>query len=480
VYAIEPALAHSTAALAAATELGIQAEDDPGLRSLLVERGLMRYRTGQIDAGIADFESALDVARRAGDRATEMEVLNGLGVAYLRTDIGVSAAYHEAVLEIALEIEDRVAATNALARLAVISSHRLEFERALELGERALEQARAAGDEVLTGRAIDSVKLAVWQLGDLNRLEQITGELARLWRERNDLWYLQFALLEAAFVPIGRARWDEASEGLAEAAAINKRIRDPLAELLMHDASCWLSRSRGDYEQALAAGRQGLALTAEVGWEAWGAATVGWTLLDLRAADAAADVLERGVAVGERIGAANEIVRCLGQLAWARCLLGNHDEARTLSMRAVKLLEAVTAPPEHTFLFGFPAYAAVARVLLATGDAAAGEALLRPVLGAAKRSGWREAEAVSALVLGLCLEARGEQDQARELLASAASVADEYGIPAAGWEAHAALARIGSSDGDQHADMSEAIIERIAAGLSDEALRDSLRRQAVP
>jgi class 3 adenylate cyclase len=478
VYAVEPALAHSTAALAAAAELGIRTEDELELRRVLIERGLMKYRTGEVDGGIADFEAALDAARRAGDRATEMEALNALGITYLRTDIGVSAAYHEAVLEIALELDDRVAATNAFARLAVVYCHRLEFKRALELGERALEQARAAGDEVLVGRAIDSVKLAVWQLGDLDRLEDITGELARLWRERNDLWYLQFALLERTFVPIGRARWDEASERLEDAAAINRRIRDPLAEILMLEASCWLFRSRGEYQEALTAGRQAIEMTAKIGWKAWAAATLGWTLLDLRAADEAAEVLERGVAAEEGIGATNDIVRCLGQLAWAHWLLGDHEKARALCTRAAEMLHRVTAPPEHAFLFGFPAYAAVARVLLASGEPEGGEALVRPLLAAAQRSGWREAEAMSALVLGLCLEARAEQHQARELLAHAASVADEYGIPAPGWEAHAALARIGNGDRDQHARMAEAIIERIAAGLSDDVLRDSLRRQA--
>jgi hypothetical protein len=136
----------------------------------------------------------------------------------------------------------------------------------------------------------------------------------------------------------------------------------------------------------------------------------------------------------------------------------------------------VTAPPGHAFLFGFPAYAAVARVLLASGEAERGEALLRPLLAAAKRSRWHEAEAVSALVLGLCLETRDEQDQARELLTTAAAVTGEYGIPAAGWEAHAVLARIAGTDGDQHARTAEATVERIAAGLTDDALRQSLRR----
>ena len=196
VYAVEPALAHYAAALEAAAELGLEPDRDPALRNLLLQRGRMRYRTGDHAGSAADFEAALGGARRSGDRVIEMEALNDLGIMQLRSNLGAAAASHEAALEIARELGDTAAQTNALDRLAVICSHLLEFDRALELGERALELARGTGDPVVAGRAMDSIKLAVWQLGDLARLEELTAELERLWRERGDLWYLQWTLLE--------------------------------------------------------------------------------------------------------------------------------------------------------------------------------------------------------------------------------------------------------------------------------------------
>jgi tetratricopeptide (TPR) repeat protein len=358
----------------------------------------------------------------------------------------------------------------------VISSHVLEFDRALELGEQALELARATGDDTVVGRAVDSIKLAVWQLGDLGRLEELTGELERVWRERDDLWYLQFTLLEAAFVPIGRAQREEAAERLKAAAAINRRVRDPLAEVLILDALCWLHRSRGAYEEALAAGRRAVAQAAGGGWEAWAAATLGWTLLDLRAPAEAAEILDRGLAAGERTGASSETVRCLGQLAWARWLLGDKDEAQALATRGEELLGRVGAPGVGAFLFGAQAYAGTARVLLGSGAPDRGENLLRPVLEAAKTSGWREAAATSGLVLGLCLKARGELDQARPALTEAATLSDEHGIPAPSWEAHTALARMGEQS-IEHMAVAEAIVERMGAGLKGEAERDGLRER---
>jgi tetratricopeptide (TPR) repeat protein len=256
-----------------------------------------------------------------------------------------------------------------------------------------------------------------------------------------------------------------------------------VAEALILDAFCWFHRSRGAYEDALCAGRKAVELGSEVGWEGWAAATLGWTLLDLLAAEAAAEILECGLVAAERIGRPNETVRCLSQLAWARCLLGDPEEASGLAARAEKLLDQVSAPPGGAFLFGSHAYVALARVHLASGAPQRGEALLRPLPGAAKRSGWREAEATTELVLGLCLEARGALEQARAALTHAAEVSDQCAIPAPSWEAHAALARVlraggTSTEADEHAAVAGAIVERMSGELKDGAIRRRLRERA--
>ena len=482
VYAIEPALGHYTAAIEAGRELGLEVDRERALRGLLLQRGRMLFRTGDDARAEADFQALLGSARRSGDRAIEMETLNELGIIRLRSDLAAAAAFHDAALGIAEELGDKAAQTLALDRLSVISSHLLELDRGLELGERALQLARETGNPSIVGRAMDSIKLAALQLGDLVRLKALTDELEPLWRERSDLWYLQWTLLESAFVPIGAGHWDEASERLAEAAAINRRVRDPGAEPLILDALCWLHRSRGAYEEALSAGRRAVALGASIGWEGWTAPTLGCLLLELRAPAPAAAVLERGLEVAEENGARHALTRCLGQLAWARWLLGARHEARVLADRAEQLLRLVSAPSGGAFLFGTHAYAGIARVHLAAGVPDRGEALLGPVLKAAERSGWRESAAITELALGLCVEARGEHDRAVELLAHAAETADDHGIPAPSWEAHRALARMYRNSGlpaeaDQQLAIAEAIVERVTAGLTDEALRNGLREQ---
>ena len=142
VYAVEPALAHYTEALEAGAKLGLEAAHEPALRGLLLQRGKMRWRTGDVSGAERDLGAVLDAARRAGDRVSELEALNELGIVSLRSDLRAAARSHEAALEIARELGDVAAETSALDRLSVISSHLLQLDRALELGERALELAR--------------------------------------------------------------------------------------------------------------------------------------------------------------------------------------------------------------------------------------------------------------------------------------------------------------------------------------------------
>ena len=62
-------------------------------------------------------------------------------------------------------------------------------------------------------------------------------------------------------------------------------------------------------------------------------------------------------------------------------------------------------------------------------------------------------------------------------------IADEHGMPALGWEAHGALARVYRTSGrlaaaDQQAAIAETIVERVVAGLNDEDLRAGVRERA--
>ena len=68
-------------------------------------------------------------------------------------------------------------------------------------------------------------------------------------------------------------------------------------------------------------------------WGAWVAATYGWTLLDLRAAEEARELLSTWRDRAERSGALAQRIRCHSLLAWAASLEGDREQAR-VSARA--------------------------------------------------------------------------------------------------------------------------------------------------
>ena len=215
-------------------------------------------------------------------------------------------------------------------------ANELEFAEAVELGERALEIARRAGDELAVSRAMDSLKFAALQLGDVERLEELCAELERAQRKRGEEWYLQFTLCESCYVPAERCDWGEAERRIAEAMAISERTGDPGSGVLIRDTFSWIARCRGDYARSLAFGREAVirADTPGADWLGWAAAGLATPLLDLGAAEEAVAALQRGLAAAERNRARGQIFRCLGALSSATRLAGGEPRrAPSLSVR---------------------------------------------------------------------------------------------------------------------------------------------------
>ena len=263
---------------------------------------------------------------------------------------------------------------------------------------------------------------------------------------------------------LGRRR-----EAAREALAITTRIDDALCRPLIHDATGWLERGRGHYARALSEGRTAIELAApgkRDRWSAWTHATFGWTLLELRAAQDAVEVLERALAASEL---ATDRFRAAGHLAWARALAGDRAGATSAAGVAGETLSRLRAPPGGAFLFGFGAIVALARAELAAGRAERVEVLLAPVRAAAQRLGWREADASASLVLGLSHQALGRTDEARGSLTRALKISRDHGLPGIEWEACAALGLRAESD---------AIVERLARQVGDDRLAGQLLHAA--
>ncbi|MFI5037232.1 MAG: AAA family ATPase [Solirubrobacterales bacterium] len=486
VHAQETALENLEGAIVAGEMLGMKAATEETIRDLYRARAWTFRMLGEPDRALADLEHALDGARAGGDRATEMHVQNALGMHWHVRDPQASRRCHEEALRIAEELGDESGQVGALNRLSLVLANELEFAEAVELGERALEIARRAGDDVAVSRAMDSLKFAALALGDVERLEELCAELERAQRKRGEEWYLQWTLCESCYVPLERCDWPEAEHRIAEALAISERIGDRHSGVLIRDTLSWIARCRGDYAGSLAFGREAVARadTPAADWLGWAAAGLASPLLDLRAADEAVAVLERGLAAAERNRARGQIFRCLGALSSATRLAGSELEARALAERAQRIAERVTTPPGKVDFWGEQAYFAIAEAHLAAGDIARAEEATRARLQAWERSGARRSIAMTARLLARCAEARGDWASAARMLARSAQAAGEEGLICERWQIEAGLARVAAAadrleEAEDRNRRARELIDTMAASVGDEEIGTRFRERAL-
>jgi tetratricopeptide (TPR) repeat protein len=369
-----------------------------------------------------------------------------------------------------------------------VCTNRLELDRAIDHARQALDLADQLADGRVQAAAMDSLLVAAVMIGDFGTVETIAPRLVEIHRSHGDLWYLQFALYQWCWVSIAAGRWAQAHSRLEEALRVNQRVGDHGNEPMYLATYCQIDRSRGRYEQALASGRQAVALARELGhleWTAWSEIWLGSTLQDLYALREAAEHFERGLEAGERVGALNHAIPCAGHLAWVHWLSGDVERALSLTDRAGYLLGRITTPPDTAFLQGAHGTVAVARVHLGHGAPARAAALLAPVLAAAEACNWQEVIAEASLVMGQCHAVLGDRRSAEDRLCLALGVAFTIGLRGVEWQAHAALAkfyRAGNrhDDGDRHLKQGRAILDELAATIADPSVRRNFMTGALP
>ena len=400
VLALDEALNQLDAAILTADSL-----DPESARAQLPElhllRGRTRGRNGDFSGGTADFRQAVARAQASGDGRIEMQALTDLGWT-IRADQGYEEAIdlHEQALRKSEELDDPSTQATALSRMAMIHLNRLQLDRGLDLARRSLEIARAAGDDPVLGAALDCLKLAAYQLGDLELLDRTVAEIVEVHERTRDLYLVQWAYMEAASTPLARGDLTLAQDLVDRATDLNRRFRaDRITRSMILEARSWIDRARGDLAGAVAAIHEAQETIGELDtpeWSAWLGASLGSHLIEQGEAGGAIPVLEEAFANSETIKSPNRAFRAASHLAWALSLVGDDTGSRKALAQAEEVLATISAPPGDVFLDGYHSYLAIARTRVALGDPLGGRTVLEPLLAAARRRGWLEAERQAA------------------------------------------------------------------------------------
>jgi len=367
-----------------------------------------------------------------------------------------------------------------------VHTNRLDLEAGLEYGERALSLAESLGDERAIAAAMDGLKQVALETGDFETLDRLADRLAEIHRRNDDLWLLQFVLVEVAYADVARARIDRAFARLEESTAINRRIGDLGNEPLHASVLSVAHRARGEYGPALALGRRAFELACELDhgeWIAWSAAWLGGIVLELGALDEASRLFEVGTAAGERSAADLHLVRCLGLNAWATYRSGDRERGVELADRASAIFDRIRVRPPRAYVPGRDAYAAVARVRMEEGLVEAATALLEPVVAACEACGWSDGIVDGRLVLSEAALRRGDASGAADSAERALAEALRSGLPTA-WRAHVALAEAHRAAGDDeraadHVRRAETLVAGLLQSIDDASVRDAFSASAA-
>ena len=448
-YATSDAIALSTQALGAAERGG---DEELRVRALVL-RGCAQEATGAYDAAFGDLTLGAAAARAVGDPRLELRAISELGrsrpwsvkagVAAPAVPGGVPIDYYMANLasglRIAESLGDRASEADLLSQMAVASANRLRLADALEYGTRAVSAARASGDEQALAAGLDGLKIAYLNVGDLGGLAGVLVELRPLLRRLGDLFRLQWAEFESAYLSIAPGDLDKAAEAMRAGLEVNRRGGYPHFAAYYTAHLGWLARLRGDDEEAMTLGRRAVDIAEQheqPWWQATACAMLGGTLLQAGDRAAATALFERGLTAAQQAGAEAYLLHCTARLAAAAgspAVLADAD----------RLLGQADIPVGGAWLLGEEAYLALAQAWLDREEPDRARAVLAPLLALAERVPWTPALAATLAADARALIRLGERERARAQLLRAERLATAHGLAHVREEARQAMRYLG-------------------------------------
>jgi DNA-binding NarL/FixJ family response regulator len=458
---------------------------------LLRLRGQAHEISGEFDLARADLERALVLARAGADRFVEWQVLVSLGSLASGHDYHVAGHFLETAADLARTLPDTRAYAQTLNRLGNWYANTGRLDEAIRALQEALTLLRDLGQRHATAETLDLLAMSYGLWGDFEAATAAYDRAIDLFRALGD----QRGLLSSL---TGRVVWgygghfgetlqspsrdlDAARRDAMETIELASRLEWPAMDAFARMASGANLVSFGAIGDGLDMLHQALRIATEIGHHQWIASTschlarTYLALLDgIRAADAAAEAVERARALGSVFW----IEVCSAYLALAH-LLNQHPDQAEECLRP--LLATVTEPrstSERLVAFAW------SHLALSRGEpetALAGAGRLLAILPNVEPGSAQQAIPALLLLKGKALRALGHTDEAVTALSEAAHGAELRREPLLAWECQAALSQALRQRGDGPA---AAVVEArargtvasLAAAIDDETMSDHFRR----
>jgi class 3 adenylate cyclase/tetratricopeptide (TPR) repeat protein len=438
------------------------------------------------------YGQALEAARRLGERvpvATIMAIHRARADLFFGIgDFERSRAEAEALVELTRGVQDRPAEAGALVQLANALQWKEDFPAALERAGEAIEIAEAVGAAApLSGGLF--VRGYVQAVS--GRLDVAETDLLRAFevaRTSGDRGRQALALYLLGLRTSWRGQYREAMELNSDGARIARedRLAFPLIRSLWVNGVA--SSETGNYDAALAAFNEALALAEKIGDDAFIPRilnTLGWLRIDcgdfalgVELSERAYEMTNRSSRAGHGTGAER---RAFIRLNEADALMAQGDFAGAAET-VEETLHIIQHPPPSrwmTWRYTTHCYASLGQLALLRGDPERARSLADQSLEVATPTSSRKYESWAWRVKGESATARRAWDEAEEALRRSRAIAGSIRQPRSTWLSEVALGRLHAARGRReealgHYRAARAIIAGLRAGVRDPGLRVGL------
>jgi tetratricopeptide (TPR) repeat protein/DNA-binding CsgD family transcriptional regulator len=460
------------------------------------ERGQAYETLGEFERARGDYETALGMARSSGDRAAEWQSLLDLGMLWSGRDYQRAGEYYSKALLLARQEDNPTMLAYSLNRVGNLHLNTERPAEALQYHREALQILERLGDRPGMAGTLDLLGMTNYLSGDLfagtlyyrdatalfDELDNrpgLTSSLATLMMRgptyQTDTMVTMGNLLEAA---------RDGERALEIARQIGQRSGEAYALVFLG----FCLGPGGEYARALETAGSGLAIAKEIDHLQWLTAAhcaLGAIYVDLLLAEEARSHLEQALSLARGIGSLHW-VRCASAYLARACILdGDFDGAR-------KVLDESLGPETGIQSLGQRAgWCARAELALAIGDnEEASRIANRLVSLAPNTSAGHPIPRLWWLLAETMLRAGKKEHfpEAERLLQEAEQVALQRGAVSMSWRINLTWGRIHQAQGQRKeaADrfaMAREIVNRLAAGIPDSALRDGFLKgasEAIP
>jgi class 3 adenylate cyclase/tetratricopeptide (TPR) repeat protein len=438
------------------------------------------------------YEDALGAARELGAKlpvATLMEIHSARSDLFFGvSDFSQAQAEADRLLDLARQTGDRATEAGALVQGAIARVWREDFPEGVARATEAIEVSEAVGAQPALAGALFVTGLVNAVTGQHEKADEVLGRVLSISRSERDFTRQGYALFFLGALRGWHGRYRETAALGTEGVGLcrEQQLVIPLIRCLWTQGIGYAGL--GNYEAALAALREGLAVAEKLGDEGFLCRflnTLGWLHIECGDLDPGLELNARSLELARRDRHATGAERAAFTLLNEGDAFMTRGDLAAASEKLQEALQIVRHPPPSrwmTWRYSTHCYASLGELALARGDPASANGFADQSLQIAGPTRSRKFESRAWRVKGDSALMRRRFDDAEEALRRSLAIAQEIDEPRQLWKSHASIGRLNRElEKIEAADRSYAaardILERLVDGVHDPGVRAGMEAQ---